>query len=277
MALRYREGFRDLPTQVPCGQCLGCRLDWAGDWAARCEKEAKLHSHNSFVTLTYDDDHQPIGGSSRGTVSKRDFQLFMKRLRKARFGNAKGEFRYFASGEYGDKTERPHYHALLFGCDFPDRELFSGRAKLYVSAELQRIWGEGFCTVQAVNFATASYVARYVLKKVTVENHPDFTDRAEPFILMSRRPGIGSDWYDKYKADVYPAGHLVVGEGKMRRVPRYFDEKYKLENPAGYLTLKIKRRAHALSNADPTLNPSQQLYAKQETLKSKTSLLIRPL
>lgn len=260
------------PTQVTCGQCLGCRLDWAADWAARCEKESKLYSHNCFITLTYGDEHLPHGASTRSTLSKRDWQLFMKRLRKAYPTN---EIRFFATGEYGDLNQRAHYHALLFNHHFPDAKLWKPhpRTPLYLSASLQSLWGLGFTSVGSVTFSSAAYVARYVVKKLTGKR-ADYIDRDPPFVLMSRRPGIGSAWYDKFKDEIYPAGQLLVGENKPRRTPRYFDEKFRAENPDGHFKMKLERRLVATTNEN---NTPARLRVREQVTKSKLTQLSRSL
>lgn len=248
---------------------MGCRLDWAGDWATRCEKESKLHPFNSFITLTYSEENVPW--ALKPTVDKRDFQLFMKRLRKE-FGDG---IRYFASGEYGDKTFRPHYHALLFNLDFPDKRLWRQvrGSTLYLSKSLDELWGLGFTSIGAVNFSTASYVARYVLKKLT--GPARLHGQADPFVLMSRNPGLGSAWYDKFKNDVYPDGSILVGEARIRRPPPYFDRKWAKENWRGFMRLKAKRRLHAIKNISKSL-PSA-LYAKQVITQQKVSQLKREI
>ena len=108
-----RHSHSGVKIQLPCGQCIGCRLERSRQWAIRCMHEKSLYSLSSFLTLTYDDDHLP----PNGTLVKRDFQLFMKRLRWE-MGDG---IRFFACGEYGDGNLRPHYHALLFNVDFPDK------------------------------------------------------------------------------------------------------------------------------------------------------------
>lgn len=260
------------PSSIPCGQCIGCRLDWAGDWAARCEKEAKLYENNCFITLTYDDIHLPLGGTTRSTLCKRDWQLFMKRLRKAYPTN---EIRFFATGEYGDLNQRAHYHALLFNHTFPDLKLWkpSPRTPLYLSASLQALWGLGFTSVGSVSYQSASYVARYVIKKLT-GRRSDYLDRSRPFVLMSRKPGIGSAWYDKFKGEVYPAGQLLVGENKPRRTPRYFDEKFRAEDPDGHFKMKLERRLVATNNKNLT---PERLAARETIIKAKIKSLTRSL
>jgi len=147
--------------RLPCGKCVGCRLERSRQWAVRCMHEAQLHDRNCFITLTYDEAHVPAGFSLR----YRDFQLFMKKLRKF----AGHPVRFFMCGEYGGEHSRPHFHACLFGFDFPDKVQFKrvgGGAVIYRSSVLERLWLQGFSTIGAVTFESAAYVARYVMKKL---------------------------------------------------------------------------------------------------------------
>jgi len=272
---RLNEGYREPHAAVPCGQCLGCRLDWAADWALRCEKEAKLWPYNSFVTLTYNDEELPIGASTRSTVSKREFQLFMKRLR---FELGEG-IRFFASGEYGDKNDRAHYHALLFNCHFPDQLQWrvSRGHTLYRSAILERLWPYGFSTIGPVNFQTANYVARYVVKKLRGSlAQQQYADREPPFALMSRNPGIGAHWLAKHASDVYPTGTIVYGEGRVRRAPRYFDKLHSREKPVEVAEAKGLRKIQAAS-ARSKSNSSQVLEAREVNISARLNLSGRPL
>lgn len=151
-------------VKLPCGQCVGCRLERSRQWALRCMHESKLHDRNCFITLTYDEAHLP---PDRG-LHYRDFQLFMKRLRK-RFGD---NIRFYMCGEYGEKVGRPHFHACLFGHDFDDKKLWSttpAKSKLYRSESLEELWPNGFSSVGDVTFESAAYVARYITKKITGE------------------------------------------------------------------------------------------------------------
>lgn len=260
---------------LPCGQCLGCRLDWAADWALRCEKEAKLWPHNSFITLTYNDEELPVGGTTRSTVSKREFQLFMMRLRKE-LGSG---IRFFASGEYGDTNDRAHYHALLFNCCFADRVPWrmSRGNQLYRSATLERLWPFGFSTIGDVNFQTANYVAKYVVKKLRGSlAQQQYADREPPFVLMSRRPGLGAGWYAKFGDEVYPSGSVVYGEGRIRRAPRYFDKLRSREKPMDVVTAKHNRRLKAIT-AQSLSNTSTVLQARETNLRARLNLAGRPL
>ena len=160
--------------KIPCGQCIGCRLEYSRSWAVRCCHESSLHIFNSFITLTYDPSHLPVDGS----LNIEHFQKFMKRLRKKLHPL---KIRFFHCGEYGDLTRRPHYHALIFGYAFPDRKLFkkSKSGDLYTSELLTKVWGLGHASVGDLTFESAAYVARYIMKKVNgdlVKSHYEAID-----------------------------------------------------------------------------------------------------
>lgn len=230
-------------VDVPCGQCIGCKLERSRQWAIRCVHEASLYDQNCFITLTYDEVNVPVNGS----LIKSDFQKFMKRLRK-RIGS---KVRFFHCGEYGEKNSRPHYHACLFGYDFPDKELWSvrGDVKLYRSASLEDLWRFGISTVGDVNFNSAAYVARYVTKKVTgdpAEAH--YKGRVPEYVTMSRRPGIAYDWYKKFSSDVYPDDFVVIRDGVKCRPPKYYDALYDLDDSESHDILKAKRKERAVNN-----------------------------
>lgn len=266
---------------VPCGQCIGCRIDRSRHWALRCVHESKFHLRNSFLTLTYSDDLLPAGLS----LEKKHLQDFFKRLRNYGF-----EFRYFAVGEYSD-SNRPHYHVLLFGEDFSaDRKKHSSTPRgdiQYISATLQKIWGFGHCMIGSFNYATAAYTARYVMKKQFGTKNLDHENYSRvdlvtgqiyqvlpEFSLMSRKPGIGSQWYEKYKSDAFPSDFLIH-EGKKHPVPRYYYEKLKKEEPKKFEKISTKRAKARLENAHNST--PDRLYTREECKKSQISQLKRNL
>lgn len=216
------------PLFLPCGQCIGCRLKRSREWAVRCVHESQLHDHSVFVTLTYDDDSLPTDMG----LHYRHFQLFMKRLRKL-----KPHVRFYMCGEYGDTYLRPHYHACLFNCFFDDRVIFSNLSSgfsIYTSAVLSGLWPYGFSSIGDLTFESAAYVARYCMKKVTgraADSHYERVDWAtgeiinvEPeFSRMSLKPGIGADWFKRYRSEVYPRDFVVV-RGMKLPPPRYYDK-----------------------------------------------------
>lgn len=241
-----RKSLSGIPLKLPCGKCIGCRHDYAGTWAVRCMHEKQMHLDSSFLTLTYDDDHLPEHGSLR----KRDLQLFMKRFRK--YDRASG-IRFYACGEYGGDSGRPHYHVLVFNRDFVDKKFVKNSGsgeKLFQSATLSELWPDGTHWIGAVTPESCAYVARYVLKKVGQERTPDGCEKE--FTVMSRRPGIGATWFDKYHTGVYQWDSVVFGEHE-RKAPRYYDDKFAAIDPTRLEYLK-KRRRHlaALNRVDST-------------------------
>lgn len=202
---------------VPCGQCIECRLERSRQWAVRCIHEASLHHQSHFITLTFNDRNCP------DSLDKRDWQLFAKRVR-----NRVSRFRFMMSGEYGELNFRPHYHAIMFGLELDDLEYLrkspSGE-NLYTSRALEECWPYGFVSVGSVTFESAAYVARYVVKKITGPSaDAHYQGRVPEFSLMSRRPGIGAGWFDKFKSDVFPSDEVVV-RGKAAKPPRYYLER----------------------------------------------------
>jgi len=269
----YESG--DQRITLPCGRCIGCRLDRSRDWALRCVKEAQLHEENCFVTLTYRDEDLPHDGS----LVKPHWQKFVRKLRK-RISPRK--VRYFHAGEYSE-LGRPHYHALLFGYDFKDRVIFK-RAKegnLYTSETLDDIWGKGFTSVGDVTFESAAYVARYCLKKVYGEKSDEHYERVyewgtvfiEPeYSTMSRRPGIAKQWYDEFKDDAYPSDY-ITSDGRKMRPPRYFDEMLTLEKPEVMKEIKEKRiRSIKHKDNTPERLRDREIVKNAQLLQLKRSL-----
>lgn len=261
---------------LPCGQCVGCRLERSRQWAVRCVNEAACHEVNSFVTLTYED--APIG------LQYRDFQLFIKRLRKSR-----SSVRFFMCGEYGENFGRPHFHALLFGVGFGDRVVHSDRGGtvLYRSAELERLWPHGFSSIGEVNFETAAYCARYVMKKVTgqaAEDHyevvltsGEVVKVAPEFCRMSLKPGIGFNWLLRYWSDVFSDGKDSVPVFEKREaVPRYYLKL--LERFDADLAADVSRRRYdRVTPAVVADNERERLAVREAVVKGRLKLYERTL
>lgn len=259
-------------VQVPCGQCIGCRLEKSRKWAMRCVMEASMHEHNCFITLTYNDLHLP----KTGEQWKKDYVDFMKRLRWKH-----GKVRFFHCGEYGEKNRRPHHHAILFGLDFSDRELFRPvdgddvGAVCCRSSALSELWPFGFSSVGDMTFESAAYVARYCLKKVTGDKAKEvYGDWPPEYITMSRRPGIAQAWIEKFMSDVYPADRCFA-RGVPCKPPRYFDEKFKLHFPAEFEIMKSVRKRLAARLADD--GTAERLRVKEELTMRRLSSIARSL
>lgn len=268
-------------VSLPCGQCVGCRLERSRQWAMRCMHEAQLHQNNCFITLTYDDTHLP----SDQSLHYRDFQLFIKRLRK-RYPTTK--ISYYMAGEYGENFGRPHYHACIFGFDFHDKKLWkrtSSGSLIYRSNDLETLWPFGYSSIGDVNFESAAYVARYIMKKQTGKDslkHYQYSDietgeiiqMTPEFNKMSLKPAIGKNWYEKYKSDVYPHDYVVL-RGQKIKPPKYYDQLYKTENPYEYEQIIGKRENGAkLNHADNTYD---RLAVKEQVANAKLRKLKRTL
>lgn len=246
-----RDGDSSLKAEIPCGRCLGCRLERSRQWAIRCMHEAKSHEDNAFVTLTYREDqlHGLVNNiGDEPSLNPRHFVLFMKRLRKE-FGEG---IRFFQCGEYGEQTQRPHHHALLFNLRFPDQRLWNRNSQhpTYVSDILDNLWGHGYCTIGEVNFASASYVARYSMKKVYGPEAKDwYAGRVPEYLTMSRRPGIGSKFFDKYSVEIYNRDACLVN-GRKVKPPKFYDTKLEKLDQDLFLSIKDSRKLAASSNAN---------------------------
>lgn len=263
----------DAPLALPCGQCIGCRLERSRQWAIRCVHESKLYDKNCFITLTYRDECLPSGG----TLELRDFQLFMKRLRKAHGSG----IRFFHCGEYGELFQRPHYHACLFNFDVPDRDPWKevNGIRLYKSRLLDELWGLGFTSVGDVTFDSAAYVARYITKKITGEradehyvNRETGELRAPEYVTMSRRPGIGREWFNKYCSDVYPDDFIVL-KSQQLRPPKYYDNIFELVDPEAMARIKASRKSKMKAAA--ANSTWERLAVREEIQLRKFDLLKR--
>lgn len=230
-----REGFRDKHIQVPCGKCDGCMADRSKDWAIRMYHESVMHDRNAFLTLTYRD--------APDSISRRDCQLFLKRLRR------ECDVRYFITGEYGERTRRPHYHAVIFGQDFKTPDAVQINEELYECPRLSEIWKQGSVVVGAFTMSSACYVAGYVQKKLGDD---------DTFSLMSKRPAIGRPFFDKYLDDMVKAGSCVI-DGRQYPIPSaYFKWSECLPDDPLY-PVKVERLYRFMS-----MTPEQKLDKYRE-------------
>ena len=269
---------------VRCGSCMGCRYDQARQWAARIIHESQEHKHNCFLTLTYRDKTQCNADQLKDalhlpedySLNKKHLQKFFKRLRH-HLGDTR--IRYYACGEYGDENKRPHYHACAFNLSFDDEELYSynNGYPLFTSKTLEDIWGYGFATIGELNYETAAYTSRYVLKKITGKRADDYYLRCDEygvaywlqpeFTTMSRRPGIATEWFNKYKDDVYPSDEIPLpGKGNLKGTPRFYDKLLEKTDPNLYEAIKATRSEYAKKN--PLEFTPQRLEAKFKCAKA---------
>lgn len=293
---------RDKSIEIPCGKCIGCRIDHSRQWANRCMLELQYHKSSYFITLTYDQDHVPIsyyaGDNDEAqeiyTLDKRDFQNFMKRLRK----NTGQELRFFMCGEYGSQTFRPHYHVIVFGLELDDLEP-TGKSmegfQYFRSRTVERSWMShsrdrpndpksliGMVCVAPVTWETCAYTARYIMKKLDgplAEFYADHNIQPE-FSLMSRRPGIARQYYDDHP-ELYQFDYVSISTssgGRNVKPPRYYDRLYDLEEPEMMAEIKEKRKRLAdearklkLSNTSRTFE--ELLEVEESNLKARLAAL----
>ncbi len=242
-----------------------------------------MHERNCFLTLTIDDAHMPADQS----INPRHWQLFAKRLR-----TWQGPFRYYHCGEYGERTERPHYHALIFGHDFEEDRVFHkqtrGGHNLYICEELDNLWKLGHVYIGELTLQSAAYTARYTMKKLT--DDPDRTKkqyasrkygervcpqtglieyyRKPPYSTMSLKPGIGEPWFAEFGSDVFPGDQVVTANGQQSRVPRYYD--YLLERDNPQLLEELKAQRHRSGKKHEANNTWQRLKTRDESARLKT-------
>lgn len=225
--------------ELPCGHCLGCREDQAREWSNRLLMESKYHDSAYFLTLTYDDscvpyvqflDEETGEFFWHSNLSKRDGQLFVKRLRRA-FPNDK--IRYYLVGEYGDSTDRAHMHGIFFGLHLSDLQ-FHGLSKTgheqYTSEKLDSVWRNGYVTVEQANEHTFKYVCSYVTKKIGIYPNAVYEVKGlqPPFATMSLKPGIGYQYLHDNRGDIAYYDNIVIGNSNgsfQMAPPRYWYKK----------------------------------------------------
>lgn len=269
--------------QLPCGQCVGCRLERSRQWAVRCMHESQMHDKNCFITLTFSPEALEQRKNPQ-SVDVRDFQLFMKRLRKKH-----GPVRFYHCGEYGELNKRPHYHACLFGFDFPDKELYKttdAGCRLYTSSLLSELWPFGFSTIGDVTFESAAYCARYIMKKINGEKKLShytkwdeetgeiLSDIKPEYTTMSRRPGIGHNWLQTYQPDVYPHDYVIVN-GVKCKPPKYYDNILKTSRPYEFEEIQNTRLTNAEKYVDN--NTTERLKIREEIQNARLNILTRSI
>lgn len=278
----YREWI-----EIPCGKCIECRLQYSRQWADRCVYEAMYYPEDQcwFCTLTYNNENIVDVNSEYlpGTLVKKHFQDFMKRLRDHEYRKNGNRIRFYACGEYGSKTFRPHYHVIIFGIQFRPDSLMewtvskSGKRQ-WRSCYLEDIWERGICTVSPMSWDTAAYTARYTLKKAFKEYSKELyeVNGLEPeFVLMSRKPGIGYQFYEDNKKDIYKFDQIIQRSpdgGRKTKPPRYFDNRLQAENPELYNLIKSNRKECAEHAKIAKLRLTDKTYEELLTVEEEAML-----
>ncbi|WNK13732.1 MAG: replication initiator protein [Microvirus sp.] len=259
-----KTGYIDLPMQVPCGNCIGCRLEYSRQWAVRATHEAQLHECNSFITLTYDEVHLPEDGS----LSKEHLALFLKRLRKS---ISPERISYLGCGEYGDELARPHYHLILFGYDFSsDRRrqaASSDDVPTFTSAHLERLWPFGLHQIGTYSPAAARYIANYVVKKKKGPAALAYYGTKQPeFISVSRNPALGLNFVRGLGRETYKKDNVCI-DGVLQKPPRYYDKYFKKQEA---MTLVKRNRIKKANTKQNRLNSTPERLEVRKKVKELT-------
>lgn len=239
---------RERPVDLPCGKCVGCVQDRAESWSVRCTHEASRHERNSFLTLTYANPCPPV-------LLKGDLQRFFKRLRKQ-----VGKLRYFAVGEYGERTHRPHFHALIFGHDFLGGAEHIG--KYYVNGLISAIWGHGHVTIAPCEPDSIFYVCGYSLKNL---GDPDC------FHICSRRPYIGARWLNEFHGEVVQNGFVTIN-GIKHAVPDGYLRRGEVELD---IELLKEKRQEAMRTQDPEIRWRKKDHARSREINMEAAAAAR--
>lgn len=218
---------------VPCGRCPCCLKRRSSQWVFRLQQENKICSASAFITLTYDDDHIPTTPSGLPTLRSKDYQDFMKRLRK----DSNIKYKYYACGEYGSITQRPHFHTIMF---FQDPEIRKPVKQIPEEIRIQESWGKGQVDIGQVTGASIAYVAGYLEKRLYTDPSL-YGDRQKEKSLMSKGMGINyltPKVYGYYKKKLHP--YLTVEGGQKISLPRYYKEKIFTKDEQKILADKAK-------------------------------------
>lgn len=273
--------------ELPCGRCIGCKLDRARMWSIRITHEAMLYDSNVFATFTYADADLPKSRS----LEYEDFRSTMKRLRRRVEGvsvasNGRRPIRFFVAGEYGGETGRPHFHAILFNTAFRDRKEFVNGT--FRSELAEDVWRKGNVVLGSVTSRSAAYVAGYTLKKVygprAARHYEDVLDlrtgevtaRRPEFVAMSRMPGIGTWFYQRYGADMFP-GDIAVQDARTWKVPRFYVDKYKEEADELELEEMMERRLDKAAEHVEESTPQRRAVREEVTTRRQAAYKERGL
>lgn len=313
-------GYDYKQITIPCQNCIGCRLDKAKSWAVRNYHEASMSSSACFITLTFGDastidnvfrlrEFSKLSRNKKfeaarkrcNTLVRGDFSKFIKRLRsrlsegfwyvdsvskEKKFYKQTEGLRYYACGEYGELNERPHYHALIYNFDFPDkRYLSTDNGNVYWTSDiLSEAWGYGFVYVSDFSINTANYVSRYVTKKINGRLKDQWYQGKEPeYQICSNRPGIGRAWFEKFASDVYPDDFVLYPTKKGKKIPikppKYYDNLYDKFCPDDFEEVKKVRELwikdkSTLESFKLERSP-ERLSVKEECLQLRMKKLIR--
>lgn len=292
---------------IPCGKCIGCRLEYSREWANRGYLESKLWEQNYFVTLTYDEEHLPMmeevedengftytnDGEWKGTLKPKDLHDFMHDLRQHMKREYKQDgIRFMACGEYGEEGERPHYHLILFNLNLPTETFFEPRIinknTYFRNTIIEKCWKKGISNISEADWNNIAYTARYITKKINGKEsseHYAMMGQEKEFFRVSRMPGIGEGYYQQHKEEIYARDEIIIKNTTgtiATKPPKYFDKLYEEEEPEKFKKIKEKRKRLAKRSEifkDETFSTGrlEHLEIEERTKEEKTQKLIRAI
>ena len=305
---KYEGGMHYKKSVIPCGKCIGCRLDYSKEWANRAYLESTLYPDaNWFVTLTYEDPFLTIKdeftdkngftwtieNNERATLVPEELHRFLNTFRQImlREYGVKG-IRFMACGEYGEQNLRPHYHIILLNCPIPEETFYNPRIKrgffYYQNKIIERAWTKGISNISEASWNCISYTARYITKKVNGNAEADIyyaNGIIQEFFRMSRDPGIGKPYYDLHKDEIYKDDRIMISNLSgvhYEKPPKYFDDLFKEEYPERWKEIQQKREregrnAQRNATSETSLFRRDQLKIEERSKEEQTKALIRAM
>lgn len=237
--------------EFPCRKCIPCRANQASEKATRAWHESQMFEESIFLTLTYKDP-------APDRLIYRDFQLFMKRLRKTRPGTV---ISYLVTGEYGPTTKRPHWHILIFGYSPKNKVELRKNPNgdtLYSSPEIEKLWPLGSHDFGEVTLMSANYVARYALKKL--DHGKDQDHDFHPIHKTGSKHALGKTWIQKYWKQTFAHGYVLSPENKRLPIPRYYEEWFKKTHFNDYLLYVTEQKRLRRIKAEQQLAKEEYEY-----------------
>lgn len=297
---------------IPCGNCIGCRLEYSRQWATRGYLESLDYEKNWFCTITYDDEHMTTNeeletsdgitywneGDWNGTLVPKELTQFIKNVRQimARTKDKDGKplqkegIRFMACGEYGSERQRPHYHIIFLNLNLPNEDLYNPKLInhefYYQSHIIERAWGKGICNICEASWNNIAYTARYITKKINGAESEDMyasKGQTKEFFRVSRMPGIGENYFRKHWQEIYKNDEIIIKNKAgviATQPPKYFDRLLEEISPETLEKVKIKRRRRAkqngkVKNLETSLFELQQLEIEERLQDEKTLKLVR--
>lgn len=305
---RIQDNFHYKYDLIPCGKCIGCRLEYSRQWANRGYLEAKSWENNYFVTITYDDENIEIPEFMEdedgityvngecpeewtGTLVPKEFTQFIKNVRQImkREYNEDG-IRFMACGEYGSETERPHYHIIFFNLNLPTETFYNPRIinneVYYQNTVIERAWNKGISNISTASWNTIAYTARYITKKVNgkmAKGYYESKGKVKEFFRVSRMPGIGEGYYKTHKWEIYERDEIII-KNKAGTVsskpPKFYDKLFEKDHPEEWEKIKRKRKKAGedlnwIRDRQTSMFRSERLQIEARQKEEQTQKLIR--